>query len=573
MEQKPGAECNPVEDRALALVLDQGGSSSRALVVDAMGRVLARAQQAVAEHRPAPERVEQDPAELVESLRSCGEQALRQLGPRARDCTVAGLCTQRASALAWQRGTHQPLSAVLSWQDRRAHVAVEQLAAHAARIGELSGLRLSPHYGASKLRWLVDHDAAVGRAAARGDLCMGPLAGYVAGSLCRSDVDLVDAVSASRTQLLDLRRQEWSAELAACFGIELGWLPGILPSGSGRAGNFGVLELAGLGIPLSVVTGDQSAAVFASGAPSPGTVLVNLGTGGFVQMLQRHPVRIPGLLTSLLPGDAQGPRFALEGTINGAGSALQWCAEQHGMRWSPELLEEALGRQVEPPLFFNAHGGLAAPWWRPQARSAFSRRGTPAEEIAAVGQSIVFLVVEIVGRMGMSPGLAGEQSSGPAGGAAVCGAAGGIGGATVSAAGSSAARTAASTQVGTAGGTNAGTNAAAVMGPNEGASKAGSKAAHTPTGPASTFHPARIEISGGLSRSDALCQLLADALQLPVWRREEAEASSRGLAWLCLGGHFEELPARCFTPRANHALASRHAAWCAWVQERLAESS
>ena len=486
MEHKPAPECNAVSDRRLALVLDQGGSSSRALVFDTCGRVLARAQTAVAIRYPGENQVEQDPLELLESLKRCAAGALAELGTRARDCSVAGLCTQRASALAWRRGSREPLSSVLSWQDRRAAAALEALGSQAARIEQLSGLRLSPHYGASKLRWLVEHESAVADAARAGTLCMGPLAGYLAGSLCASAEELVDAVSASRTQLVDLATRTWSEELCAYFGIRREWLPRM----AGSQTDFGGLCIGGRELPLRVVTGDQSAAVFASGEPAPRTLLVNLGTGGFVQALMREPRRADGLLTSLLPAEERGPRFALEGTINGAGAALEWCASRHGVPFEPARLEAALRSVPAPPLFFNAHAGLAAPFWRPQARSRFSDSAGALEELAAVAESILFLVHAIAVRM------------------------------------------------------------QAALGPLE-----------------------HVELSGGLARSDALCQRLADLLEIEVWRREETEASARGLAWLCLGTPMEALASRRFVPGEREALAERQQRWNAWVQALLREAS
>jgi glycerol kinase len=378
------------------------------------------------------------------------------------------------------------LSPVLSWQDRRAAAALEALQPAAARVEQLSGLRLSPHYGASKLRWLWEHESRVAEAARDSSLCLGPLAGYLAGTLGAPAEELVDAVSASRTQLVELATREWSEELCALFRLRREWLPRI----AGAQSDFGRLCVGRASLPLRVVTGDQSAAVFAAGEPAPRTLLINLGTGGFVQALVREPRHAAGLLTSLLPSDERGPRFSLEGTINGAGSALEWCAERHGLRFDPDRLEAALHPDRTPPLFFNAHSGLAAPFWRPHAVSRFSNHAGALEELAAVAESILFLVLAIADRM------------------------------------------------------------RAVLGSFE-----------------------RAEISGGLARSDALCQRLADLLGIEVWRREETEASARGLAWLCLGTPMEAPASRCFDPREQDTLLQRQARWNTWIQELLCEST
>lgn len=487
MEHKPREQFNAVParesvSRALALVLDQGGGSTRGIVFDARGRSLAKVQVAVAERRSGALRVEQDPLELLASLRECAQAVLAKLGSRAGDCTVAGLCTQRASALAWNRRTGLPLSPVLSWQDRRAQAAVEALLPEAGRIERLSGLRLSPHYGASKLRWLVEELTEVGAAAQAQELCLGPLAGYLATRLCGPGPERVDAVSASRTQLLELESCQWSPELCQLFGIDPSWLPEL----ADPQREFGWLRVGTRRMPLGVVTGDQSAAVFADGEPAAGTVLVNLGTGAFVQRCLRAPLRAEGLLTSLLPGDSLGPRYALEGTINGAGSALFWCAERRGVPFTPERLERGLAAEEEPPLFLNAHAGLAAPFWRSDLEARFSESATTELELAAVAESVLFLVREILQRMQPAAGK-----------------------------------------------------------------------------------PARVVISGGLSRSAALCQRMADLLQLEVERSAEHEATARGLAWLCLGGCFESLPGERFLPRDNPALKARAARWRSWLVESL----
>jgi glycerol kinase len=487
MEHKPRKQFNAVvagesNSRALALVLDQGGSSTRGIVFDTRGRSLAKVQVPVAERRSGALRVEQDPLELLASLRECAQAVLAELGSRAGDCTVAGLCTQRASALAWNRRTGLPLSPVLSWQDRRAQAAVEALLPQAGRIEQLSGLRLSPHYGASKLRWLVEEQSEVRAAAQAQELCLGPLAGYLATRLCGPGVERVDAVSASRTQLLDLDSRQWSSELCQLFGIDPFWLPELVDPQR----EFGWLRVGTRRMPLGVVTGDQSAAVFSGGEPEADTVLVNLGTGAFVQRCLRAPLRAQGLLSSLLPDDSLGPRYALEGTINGAGSALSWCAERHGSAFTPELLEQGLAAAQEPPLFFNAHAGLAAPFWRSDLEARFSESARLELELAAVAESVLFLVCEIVQRMQLVAGK-----------------------------------------------------------------------------------PARVAVSGGLSRSATLCQLLADLLKLEVERSEDHEATARGLAWLCLGGRFEPLAGERFLPRDNPALEARAVRWRSWLMEIL----
>lgn len=377
------------------LALDQGGSSSRAIAFDASGVQVGSASVRVAERREGDDRVEQDPEELVESLRTAAAECAREVGG-ARAIAAAGLATQRSSIVCWDRETGEALSPVLSWQDRRAAEWLRAFEPHSAAIHEETGLFLSPHYGASKFRWCLEHLDRVRSARARGSLAMGPLASFLAFRLLDGRPFVADPANASRTLLWSIRKRDFAPELLELFGIPREVLPKCVPS----RGDLGALDVGGTKVPFRVLTGDQSAAVFASGAPRADTLYVNVGTGAFVQRVcDRVPVSLPRLLASLVHDDGARATFAVEGTINGAGSAVRAVAAELGLGEIEGELEGILARSTEPPIFLNGVSGLAAPFWVPDFESRFVGEGDPREKIAAVLESVLFLVRAILEEM------------------------------------------------------------------------------------------------------------------------------------------------------------------------------
>src|SRR5690606_28747086 len=236
-----------------------------------------------------------------------------------------------------------------------------------------------------------DELPAVRRALADGRLCCGPLASFVLHRLLEERPCVVDPANASRTLLWDVRTHDWSAEMLAACGVPPASLPDCVPSRHA----FGTLPAGGQRIPLQAVTGDQSAALFAWGAPQADTLFVNIGTGAFVQRLVAGaPPDVPGLLHSVAWQDADRSVGVLEGTVNGAGAALEWLASERDVPLDT-LLEGAprwLDENDDPPLFINGVGGLGAPYWTADCPIRFSGAGSLAEHAVAVLESIVFLL-------------------------------------------------------------------------------------------------------------------------------------------------------------------------------------
>jgi glycerol kinase len=253
-----------------------------------------------------------------------------------------------------------------------------------ANIRRRTGLVPSPHYGAGKLRWCLDNLPAVQRAAKRGNLAMGPLASFLCARLLDGQPFVTDPANASRTLLWNYLDGNWDPELLKIFDVSREMLPEVYET-TARFGN-----LWDTGIALTACTGDQSAVPFAWSEPDPDTVFVNAGTGAFVQReLPAGPEHLPGLLCSVLLSCEGRIRYAVEGTINGAGSALEWLSGEVGT--DVKILFDIVDT-IESPFFLNGISGLGSPYWRPDFPSRFVGRGGSEQKALAVLESIVYLI-------------------------------------------------------------------------------------------------------------------------------------------------------------------------------------
>jgi glycerol kinase len=372
----------------LYLCIDQGGHASRALVFDGRGVLHASSLREVDVHVPSPDRVEQDPEELVASLQAVSAEVVTSLGDRSDRIANAGIATQRSSIVCWDRRTGAALSPVISWQDRRAYEWFGRFSAHASEVHQRTGLRLSAHYGVSKLRWCLDHLPAVTAAQREGRLAMGPLASFLLFRLLEEKPLLTDPANAARTLLWNIRSMDWDPWLIERFGVPKEPLPRCVPTHH----SFGTLRVKERRIPLTVTTGDQSAALFSLGAPQPQAAYINMGTGAFIQRVFNQAPEVDGLLTGMVYRDADRAVLVLEGTVNGAGAALQWAEQEWGLENIEAYLPEWLARAGDIPLFLNGVGGLGAPFWAAEFDSRLIGDGEPWQKAVAVAESIVFLL-------------------------------------------------------------------------------------------------------------------------------------------------------------------------------------
>ncbi len=374
----------------LYLAIDQGGHASRAFVFDHEGHLLAKWIKDVAVTRQHADWVQQDPEEVVASIRTAVDQAGRTLGPRAEDITAIGLATQRSSIVCWDTRSGRALSPVISWQDRRAHAWLAQFSAQAEEIHKITGLFLSPHYGASKLRWCLDYLPEVGAAFKGGYLGLGPLASFLLFRLLDNHPLFIDPANAARTLLWNFKTCDWDARLLELFGLPVACLPLCVPTRYA----FGGLRIRAKPVPLRIMTGDQSAALYAYGQPQLKTAYINIGTGAFVQRpIGYYAAYHPKLLTSIVLHDNIEKNYVVEGTVNGAGSALSWLSQELNLDVESKL-PEWLALAAEPPLFLNGISGLGSPFWVPNFTSRFVGAGEPWQKAVAVAESIVFLLQE-----------------------------------------------------------------------------------------------------------------------------------------------------------------------------------
>ena len=424
-------------------------------------------------------------AELGAADEAAVAQAVAALAERRRDLAAAGLSSQRASCVCWDRETGAPLSPIFSWQDRRMHAWIDELQPHGDEVHRKTGLFLSPHYGASKLRWALDHLPAVRQALDAGRLAFGPMVSFLAFRLLKERPLAADPQCAARTQLWNLHERNWDPQLLALFGLPADCLPRTALT----CEHWGTLAAGGVEAPLAAVNGDQSAAVFAFGWPEAESAYVNIGTSAFVQRALMHPPgHVPRQLTGIILADGRTTVYMVEGNVNGAGAGLEWLAAQLGVGDLLAQLPAWLERPATPLLFLNGIAGLGGPFWQARFDSRFvGGDAEPWQQAVALVDSIAFLLQANIDHM----------------------------------------------------------------------------ARYVPP-------LARIRVSGGVSRLDGLCRRLASLNGVPVHRRDDPEASARGIAYLAAGrpaqwntGASEHV----FAPLDDAALRERYRRWRALMAE------
>ena len=340
------------------LAIDQGTSSTKALVVSAAGDILGAAEVPVHPHASGDGGVEQDPDELWTSVLVAGRQALAQANA---PIGAVGLANQGETVLAWDRASGRPLSPAISWQDRRATSVCEQLAPHRARLQSLTGLPLDPYFAAPKMRWLREHLTRAGVCTTTDAWLLHRLTGaYV-----------TDAATASRTLLLDLDAVTWSPEACALFEIDADSLPAIV----GCAEQVGETTAFGTRVPVTGLAVDQQASLFAEGCLGAGEAKCTYGTGAFLlATVGRRAVRSATGLVSCVAWKLAGETtYCVDGQVYTAGAAVDWLRRVGLVRDATDL--DALAAQVADSagvVFVPGLAGLAAPFWRPNARGIFA---------------------------------------------------------------------------------------------------------------------------------------------------------------------------------------------------------
>ena len=386
------------------LAMDQGTTSSRAIIFDPSYSVVALAQEEFQQHFPHSGWVEHSPADIWRTSLNTAKTAITKAGISPKQISAIGITNQRETTLIWDRKTGEPVYNAIVWQDRRTAEYCNGLKSqgHEPSITKKTGLLLDPYFSASKLAWILDNvDGARARAEA-GELAFGTVDTWLLWNLTEGASHATDATNASRTMLYNIHLGEWDAELLTLFNIP----SNLLPTVKDCAADFGHSSLLGAIIPILGIAGDQQAATLGQACFNPGMMKSTYGTGCFALLNTGDtPVNSSNRLLTTIAYQLDGkPTYALEGSIFIAGAAVQWLRDGLGIidsaKQSGELAATADDNQQV--YMIPAFTGLGAPWWDPDARGALIglTRGTgPAELSRAALESVCYQTLDLLNAM------------------------------------------------------------------------------------------------------------------------------------------------------------------------------
>ncbi|WP_080798812.1 glycerol kinase GlpK [Arabiibacter massiliensis] len=401
--------------KAYVVALDQGTTSSRAMLIDAQGRAVDAVQNPFPQIYPQPGWVEHDPRDILSSQIGALTELLvsNSLGPA--DLACIGITNQRETTVVWNRETGEPVANAIVWQCRRTAELVEELcgdAAVAERVTATTGLVPDAYFSASKIKWILDHVEGAREQAEAGKLAFGTIDTWLIWALTNGAVHATDVTNASRTMLFDIHEMRWDPWLLDLFGIPASMLPEVRPS----SGDFGRTATGGIvpGVPIRGVAGDQQAALFGQCCFEPGQAKNTYGTGCFLLMHTGGEAcrSTHGLVTTVAasaPG-AAGPEYALEGSVFMAGALMQWLRDDLGI--IDDMAEtSAMARSVPDTggvYVVPAFTGLGAPYWDAEARGAIYglTRGTRREHVVrAALESLAYQVRDLAVAMEADAGV------------------------------------------------------------------------------------------------------------------------------------------------------------------------
>ena len=388
------------------LAIDQGTTSSRAIVFDAERKIAGVGQREFTQHFPQDGWVEHDPEEIWDSVVWAVKTALAEAGIEAGQVAALGITNQRETTLVWERATGKPIHNAIVWQDRRTTRRCAELkaAGHEATITRKTGLLLDPYFAGTKLEWLLDNVDRARERAQNGELVFGTVDSFLIWRLTGGKVHATDATNAARTLLFDIAANQWDAELLDLFGIPEQMLPEVKDC----AADFGTTDpaLFGAAIPILGVAGDQHAATIGQACFEPGMLKSTYGTGCFAVLntgpdLCRSDNRLLTTIAYRLDGVTT---YALEGSIFVAGAAVQWIRDglrlvQHASETGPLAAQADPGQHV---YMVPAFVGLGAPWWDAEARGAIyglTRNTGPAEIARAALESVSYQTRDLLEAM------------------------------------------------------------------------------------------------------------------------------------------------------------------------------
>jgi glycerol kinase len=380
------------------LALDQGTSSSRAIVFHRDGRVVARAQREFTQHFPQPGWVEHDADEIWATQLAVAREALAASGLQADDIAAIGITNQRETTVLWERSTSRPVHRAIVWQDRRTEPLCAQLRAQDGALALVradTGLVIDPYFSGTKLRWLLDHVNGAHIAAAKGRLAFGTVDSWLLWKLTGGRVHATDVSNAARTMLFDVRHNVWDHELLKLLHVPDSVLPAVHPS----AHVFGETDAAlfGAPIPIAALAGDQQSALFGQACFTPGLAKNTYGTGCFLLMHAGGQFRPSdhGLITTSAAQTDSTPEYALEGSVFIGGAVVQWLRDGLG---AIQTSADVQGLAASVPdsggvMFVPAFTGMGAPYWNADARgiiTGLTRGSTVAHIARAAVESIAY---------------------------------------------------------------------------------------------------------------------------------------------------------------------------------------
>ncbi|ASA22954.1 glycerol kinase GlpK [Paenibacillus donghaensis] len=396
----------------MILSLDQGTTSSRAILFDAQANMLSQGQYEITQSFPRPGWVEHDPLQIWETQLAAARDAIARSGLGAEEISAIGITNQRETALVWDKATGEPIYPAIVWQDRRTAEHCEQLKLRGLEqeIAAKTGLVVDAYFAATKICWILDHVENARVRAEQGELLAGTVDSWLIWKLTGGEVHATDVTNASRTMLYNLHERQWDEQLLKELRIPRVILPEVRMSG----GEFGIAAAKWFGadIPIRAVLGDQQAALFGHTCLEAGSAKNTYGTGCFILMntgteavASKH-----GLLTTVAWGMGDELYYALEGSVFVAGAAVQWLQEGLGLITEPAGSEHK-AREVEDSegvVVVPAFTGLGAPYWDMYARGAvfgLTRGTTAAHLVRATLESLAFQSRDVIGAMEKDAGM------------------------------------------------------------------------------------------------------------------------------------------------------------------------
>ena len=395
------------------LAIDQGTTSSRAILFDKDMHPVQSCQQEFPQYFPQSGWVEHDAQEIWASVQAVVGGVMAQAGCTAKDIAAIGITNQRETTLVWDRKTGAPIHRAIVWQDRRTSAFCDRLRAegHEAEITQKTGLLLDPYFSATKLHWLLTHVEGAAERAARGELLFGTMDSYLIWKLTEGRAHVTDATNAARTMLYDIRQGCWDAQICALMQVP----PAMLPDVRDCASEFGTTTLFGADIPILGVAGDQQAATIGQACFEPGMLKSTYGTGCFALLntgdtLVTSKNRMLGTIAYQLGGK---PTYALEGSIFIAGAVVQWLRDGLGLiSAAHETADMAAAADPTQSLYLvPAFTGLGAPYWNADCRGAIfglTRNSGPKEFAKAALQSVGYQTRDLLLAMQDDMGRPGE---------------------------------------------------------------------------------------------------------------------------------------------------------------------